>query len=71
MLARSVIPDNPVLAFLNELIEDYADEWLTKAMFHYRWYFEADRDNAGPLLVYWSLPTLAAPDAPEDGGHVQ
>jgi hypothetical protein len=45
------------------LIEDYADEWLTKAMFHYRWYFEADRDNAAPLLVYWSLPTLAAPDA--------
>ncbi|WP_321489893.1 glutathione S-transferase family protein [uncultured Hyphomonas sp.] len=60
---RSVIPESPALAFLNELIEDYADEWLTKAMFHYRWYFEADRDNAGPLLVYWSLPTLAAPDA--------
>lgn len=60
---RSVIPENPALAFLNELIEDYADEWLTKAMFHYRWYFEADRDNAAPLLVYWSLPTLAAPDA--------
>lgn len=60
---RSVIPETPALSFLNELIEDYADEWLTKAMFHYRWYFEADRDNAGPLLVYWSLPTLAAPDA--------
>ena len=60
---RSVVPGNPVLAFLNELIEDYADEWLTKAMFHYRWYFEADRDNAGPLLVYWSLPMLVAPEA--------
>ena len=60
---RSVIPDHPVVAFLNELIEDYADEWLTKAMFHYRWYFEADRDNAGPLLVYWSSPTLSTPDA--------
>ena len=53
-----VVPGNPVLAFLNDLIEDYADEWLTKAMFHYRWYFEADRNNAGPLLVYWSSPTL-------------
>ncbi|WP_375209848.1 glutathione S-transferase family protein [Hyphomonas jannaschiana] len=60
---RRVIPEDPVIAFLNELIEDYADEWLTKAMFHYRWYFDADRDNAGPLLVYWSLPTLEAPDA--------
>lgn len=50
---RSVIPDNPVLAFLNDLIEDYADEWLTKAMFHYRWAHEADYLNAGPLLIYW------------------
>ncbi|MEZ6011580.1 MAG: glutathione S-transferase N-terminal domain-containing protein [Hyphomonas sp.] len=60
---RSAIPANPVLAYLNELIEDYADEWLTKAMFHYRWYFEADRDNAAPLLVYWSAPTLPPADA--------
>ena len=50
---RSVIPNNPVLAFLNDLIEDYADEWLTKAMFHYRWAHEADYKNAGPLLIYW------------------
>jgi len=28
---RSVIPDNRVLSFLTDLIEDYADEWLTKA----------------------------------------
>ena len=50
---RSVIPPNPVLAFLNDLIEDYGDEWLTKAMFHYRWAHEADYKNAGPLLIYW------------------
>jgi len=60
---RSVIPDDPALAYLNELVEDYADEWLTKAMFHYRWYFEADRDNAAPLLVFWSSPTLPHADA--------
>lgn len=55
---RSVIPDDPTLAFLNSLIEDYADEWLTKAMFHYRWAHEADWKNAGPLLVYWGVNTM-------------
>lgn len=60
---RSVLPPDRVVAFLNYLIEDYADEWLTKAMFHYRWHHQADRENAGPLLVYWSMPLIS----PEDG----
>ena len=50
---RRVIPDDPELAFYCNLIEDYADEWLTKPMFHYRWFHEADRKNAGPMLAYW------------------
>ncbi|MEL6828874.1 MAG: glutathione S-transferase family protein [Pseudomonadota bacterium] len=60
---RSVIPADPELAFYNELLEDYADEWLTKAMFHYRWYHEADRVNAGPILIYWSNNTAPADEA--------
>lgn len=55
---RSVIPTNKVLRFLNNLVEDYADEWLTKAMFHYRWAHEADYKNAGPLLIYWGSSVL-------------
>ena len=58
---RSVIPGDPVLLFINDLIEDYADEWLTKAMFHFRWAHEDDWKNAGPLLVYWGMNT-ASPD---------
>jgi glutathione S-transferase len=48
--ARSVIPSDPVLGFLNYLLEDYADEWLTRCMFHYRWHHEADIDKAGRIL---------------------
>lgn len=50
---RRVIPDDPELAFYSNLIEDYADEWLTKPMFHYRWFHESDRKNAGPMLAFW------------------
>jgi len=51
---RSVIPSDPVIAFLNEILEDYADEWLTKCMFHYRWYHAADIDKAARVLPTWS-----------------
>lgn len=60
---RSAIPEDPIASFLNDLIEDYADEWLTKAMFHYRWAHKPDRENAGPLLIFWSLPMLPAAEA--------
>ena len=50
---REAVPTNPVLAFINYLIEDYADEWLTKSMFHYRWYYDADIKKAGSILPLW------------------
>jgi glutathione S-transferase len=48
---KSVIPNNPVISFLNYLLEDFADEWTTKYMFHYRWHFKEDAENAKKMLV--------------------
>ncbi len=47
---RSLVPTDKALAFIDALIEDFADEWLTKAMYHYRWAYQADIDKAGKLL---------------------
>ncbi len=47
---RRVIPGDPALAFLDALVEDYADEWLTKAMYHYRWAYAPDAAKASHVL---------------------
>jgi len=47
---RSVIPEDPALAFINYLLEDFGDEWCTKYIFHYRWAFAADIERAGTQL---------------------
>ncbi len=53
---RSIIPDDPGHAFLSHLLEDMADEWLTKAMFHYRWYYDADIDYASHWIADDGFP---------------
>ncbi len=64
---RSVIPSAPALAFIDALLEDYADEWLTKAMFHYRWAFAADIANAAAILPRWFRTDQPEADAVAKG----
>jgi glutathione S-transferase len=60
---RNVIPADPALAFIDALLEDYGDEWLTKAMFHYRWAFAADAAKAAAILPRWSRTDQAETQA--------
>ncbi len=53
---REVWPADPGLAFLCRLVEDMADEWLTKAMFHLRWWSEPDRGFAAGWIVDDAMP---------------
>jgi glutathione S-transferase len=57
----SVHPPSPALRFLSELIEEFADEWGNKWMFHYRWAAEADQRSAAERIVGTMMP-----DAPAD-----
>ncbi len=55
---RTAVPPDPAVAYLDALLEDYADEWLTKAMFHYRWAFAPDIAHAAAILPRWSRTDL-------------
>ncbi len=57
--SRSIIPPDPALAFLDALLGDYADEWLTKPMFHYRWKYAADIDKASHVLALDRDPCMS------------
>jgi glutathione S-transferase len=64
---RAAVPPDPVVAYLDALLEDYADEWLTKPMFHYRWAYAADVAHAAALLPRWSATDVAEERAVEVG----
>lgn len=51
---RSVLPVDPVVRFLDYLLEDYGDEWLTKCMFHFRWAHQANIDKASAILPFYT-----------------
>ena len=56
---RRIVPADPALALIDALIEDYGDEWLTKAMFHYRWSYPADIRKSAEVLPNWHSRPLS------------
>jgi len=67
---RSVVPSDPALAFIDMLIEDFGDEWVTKMMYHYRWAYEPDIDKAGKLLPLGSNMQLDSDGAQQGYDYI-
>lgn len=55
---RSIIPDDPAHAWLSDLLEDFGDEWVTKMMFHYRWFYAPDRAFAQDWVITSRNPQM-------------
>lgn len=53
---RRLLPEDPALRFACLLLEDMADEWFMKAMFHYRWTYAEDTQWCASWLMYDALP---------------
>ena len=52
-------PDDAPRAFLSSLLEEYADEWGNKAMFHFRWTGDVDQMSAALRIA----KAILGPDA--------
>ncbi len=65
---RRLRPPDPVVALLDAVLEDWADEWLTKPMFHYRWAFADDIHRASQILPRWSRPQRSDDEVRIGGG---
>jgi glutathione S-transferase len=53
---RALVPADPLLRYACLLIEDMADEWFMKAMFHYRWTYPEDQEWCANWIMFDSLP---------------
>jgi glutathione S-transferase len=58
----TIYPEDPALRFISALLEEYADEWGNKHMFHYRWFYEPDQRSAAERIARMNLPADATVD---------
>lgn len=52
----SIHSEDPTLAFLSALLEEFGDEWANKWMFHYRWAREADQRSGAERIARTLIP---------------
>ncbi|MBL4739890.1 MAG: glutathione S-transferase family protein [Sneathiella sp.] len=48
---NSLYPPSQEAAFVSMMLEEYADEWVNKPMFHYRWWRDVDQIHVANALA--------------------
>jgi len=61
----AITPQEPALAFISALLEDY-DEWLNKAMFHYRSTYPDDQAHAAKAIAGALFEDAEQPEGMEE-----
>ena len=56
----STHPDDPALAYLSVLIEEFGDEWGNKIMFHHRWWDPLDQQVTARTLARGNMPEASS-----------
>jgi len=54
---------DPATDFLAALLEEFADEWCNKPMFHFRWFYDADAKSAALRIAQETVPAGSPPEA--------
>lgn len=57
----SIYPANTELDFISHMLEEFADEWGNKWMFHYRWARPVDQDTCSKRLALMMDPDAEEP----------
>ena len=61
----SIHPEDAALAFISALVEEFADEWGNKWMFHYRWARPVDQDSTAERIALQMMPGRSATEIAE------
>ncbi len=58
----SIRPESQLTGFVSDLLEEFADEWGNKWMFHYRWARDVDQWSAAGRIARIMQPTASDED---------
>ncbi|MBU1287795.1 MAG: glutathione S-transferase family protein [Alphaproteobacteria bacterium] len=68
---RPLLPPDPAQRFACLLLEDMADEWFMKAMFHYRWFYKEDAEWCANWLIFDTLPNAGRKGVEETAAGIR